>query len=238
MRRRAVLHALVLLPFASACDRKEAKGSSDDDGASARKDRKDRKKKDEADEEEEEGVVAAPKPGQEPALRVGSWAKYRMPTGEATWGLLEKRGDDEWLVDAKVAGRMPIAVQAWVRVSDLRDRRSIEVRSLRAKIGNGPIQTFPTAAGTPVSALFDKFMSASAPPKFEGLPQEDVKVEAAEFRGCYKWSNKLTLMGMTVDETVWTHPAVPLPSIVKSADAKGEGMELIAYGLDGAKPSL
>lgn len=227
---------MMLSTLALACDR----GSSDADGDSdsGKKGEEGNAKKG-AGTKNDDGSIAAPKPGQIPALKVGAWSKYRMSSGAVTFAVVDRRNDTEYLVDAKVDGPMPIVMQAWVDAPDMRDSKGVKMKEARAKIGGGAVQDVKFGGTSPAAISFDKIMSKVIPQKFEGLPQEDVKVEAGLFRKCYKWRNENTFMGITVKETIWSHPAVPPPAMVKSESDDGKsGFELVAYGQSGAKKSF
>lgn len=194
----------------------------------------------------EEGTIAAPKPGEEPTLRVGAWARYAITSaagkGTGTWAIVEKRGDDEYLMDADVNfTQMPVQVQAWLVVKDLNDPKSHGVKDLKARINNGAVQSFQKGAGGAmgmmVDKLLDQFFANWTPPKWEGLPQEDVDVPAGRFEGCYKWDSEATFAGMKTKSTIWTHPKVPLPAMAKMV-SKDSTWELVAYGEEGAKKSF
>jgi hypothetical protein len=230
MQRRSWLGLMALAPLMGACK----EGEAEDDGGKKSSGKKKKKGK------SADGSIPAPEPGDVPAMTVGAWSKYKMSSGIATFALVDRRNDTEWLIDAKIEGKMKILIQAWVHVPDLRDRSGMKMKEARAKIGGGAIRTMTMGPTSPAAMMFERFMSASTAERLEGLPQEDVKVKAGHFRGCYRWSNKLTMMGIKVEETIWTHPAVPLPSMVRSKPKKGGdgGFELIGFGSKGAKKSF
>lgn len=185
----------------------------------------------------DDGSIPAPKPGEVPQFVVGAWSKYKIPTGEITWGLLEKR-NTEYLIDAIMMGRMTLAIQAWVDVPDIGDARSSTIREVEFRLGGGAVQKLQGNALNGQAALYSNIMKGSMPPKWEGLPQEDVTVTAGTFRGCYKWISKETFMGTTTVSTMWSHPRVPPPAMVRSETKEGQRYELIAYGATGAKKNL
>jgi hypothetical protein len=71
-----------------------------------------------------------------------------------------------------------------------------------------------------------------------GMPREDVTVPAGTFKGCYRRTEKTDVGDVHSDTTLWTHPSVPITGLVRSKEKDGTGMELIAYGMTGAKSSL
>lgn len=229
---------MMISTLALACDRDGSDADSDGDEESDEKGNEGDKKKS-AKAKNDDGSIPAPEPGDMPALKVGAWSKYRMSTGKVTFAVVERRNDTEYLIDAKVEGPMPILMQAWIDAPDMRDSKGLKMKEARAKIGAGAIQNVQFGAKSPAALSFEKIMSKIIVQKFEGLPQEDVKVEAGHFRKCYRWRNSNTFMGITVKETIWSHPAVPPPAMVKSEgdDGKG-GFELVAYGKSGAKKSF
>jgi hypothetical protein len=248
MQRRALLNLMALTPFVlptlTGCDAvkdmipgKDGDGDGKDSDGEGSKGKKGKKGK---TTKAEDGVVPAPKPGDVPTLKVGAWSKYRMGSGgEATWAIVDRRNDNEWLVDAKIDGPMKLFVQSWVRVPDLRDLQGMKMLDAKFRMNKGPIQKLTMGPTSPAAMMFQKFMSTATSQKLEGLPQEDVTVEAGTFKGCYKWSNENTVMGIKVEETIWTHPGVPLPAMVKSEPKNGKGgFELIAYSEKGAKKSF
>ncbi len=227
--------------------KKKGKAKGKGDGKSkSKKGKDDEAKDDEAKGDGEaaptsqpsDGSVPAPLPGEVPKFTVGAWSKYKLTTGTAIWSVLDKRGD-EILIDALMEGRMNLAVQSWVSVPDAGDTRTSSIRELKYRLGGGAVQTLQGSALKGHAQLYDRIIKGFLPPKFEGMPQEDVTVAAGTFRGCYKWTSKETIMNITTESTIWTHPAVPPPSMVKLVSHTDDATyELIAYGASGAKPSL
>jgi hypothetical protein len=228
----------------------ESAEDGDDDGESKKKKKKKKKnekqsKKDDGDEvgpggKLADGSYAKPAPGDVPALKVGAWAKYHMgqSAGDLTYGVVEKRKERQFLIDFNITNRMSIAGQVWMDVPDLRDRDEIKLLEAAAKVGGGAVQKLSLSSSSPLAGTFEKLVSGTVPPKFEGLPQEDVKVKAGHFRGCYRWRSESVVLGQKSDQTIWTHPAVPMPAFVKIESADGGTFELIEFGLEGAKRSF
>ncbi len=185
----------------------------------------------------DDGSIPRPRPGEVPQLIVGAWSKYKMKSGVITWSLLQKR-NTEYLVDVDVQTRVKLAIQAWVNVPDPGDASGTEIRELKYRIGGGAMTVLKGAALGAHAKTYNQLIKGFVPPKFEGLPQEDITVAAGTFRGCYRHTSKETFMGMTSESTIWSHPAVPAPSMVKSQTKDGQTYELIAYGMSGAKKSL
>lgn len=186
----------------------------------------------------DDGSIPAPKPGEIPQFTVGAWSKYKTSTGLFTWAVLEKRAT-QILIDANVRGRLNIDIQAWVDVPDVGDVRTSKIIDIKYRLGGGAVQAFKGDALSGQAALYDRLIRGVMPKKFEGLPQEDVTVEAGTFRGCYKSTSTEEFMGHKTEQTVWTHPAVPPPSMVQMHTVKdGRVYELVEYGKTGAKPSL
>lgn len=244
--------ALMSAPGCSSDGDDKAKESESDEKKSKKKKKKRKKKKSkkkskkkkegepEAEAsaaEPEEGVYPPPKPGEVPIKRIGAWSRVRMNVGTITWSLLEERGT-EVLVDAKVVGRINIDVQAWVDVPDFGDASTSMLKSMKYRMNGGAIQTFTGSSLGQQQKVWANLLTGYFPPKVDGLPKEDVTVPAGTFRGCYRWKSKTKFMGKTSGSTVWTHPAVPAPSMVKMLSDDGSVTELIAFGKSGAKPSL
>jgi len=112
------------------------------------------------------------------------------------------------------------------------------LEGLKVSMNGAAPTVMPTGAGSPVGSVFERFMGSTSPPDFDDLPREDVTVPAGTFEGCYKWTQTNTFMGMTTTATIWTHPALPPPSMVKHASKDGTTLELVEYGESGAKPSF
>lgn len=225
-----------------ACDEKAASQSRKDDAAEDDDGAKKKKKKAKR-AEEDDGTIPAPEAGEAPKLEVGAWAKYRVlgpggaEQGHAKWSTIEVRNGNEYLVEGDIQLQMPMIAQAWVRVGDLAKRETIEIVEVKAKLGSAPPQTFPVGANSPMNKAFDSFLQMGKAPEWADTPQEKVEVPAGTFAGCYKWSRTATFMGVTTKSTIYTHPAVPLPAMVKMV-ADDTTWELVEYARSGAKRSF
>ncbi len=63
-------------------------------------------------------------------------------------------------------------------------------------------------------------------------------VVAGTFNGTTKAKSKSSIAGESDETTSWMHPAIPVYGVVKSVTSDEMTMELLDFGLTGAKPSF
>ena len=189
-----------------------------------------------------DGVVPPPKEGEDPKLQVGAWTKYAVsgPTGkgESTYSIVDKREGNDWVIEVDRTGTMPIIVQAVVNVPGVRDFKNIKLKSAKFRMNNGPVQEIPSVKGSPYEAVFQQLLGAFEMPEYKDMEQEDVTVKAGTFRSSYRWKHKMSFLGIMAEETIWTHPHLSLPAMVKMTATNGVSYELVSYGLTGASAQL
>lgn len=226
--------------------------SAEDDGDEEKKEKSE--KDDEVDEDEVEvgddglprlkdGSIPEPKKGQWKPPEMGSYVLLepttpnpQAPTFKNSW--LKKRNDNEYLVQSEVKAAMPMVVQAWVRVIDLKalTEHNTKLLELKAKMGSAPPRTFPVSSNPMFDNLMDQFISAVQPAKLEGMPQEDVKTPVGLFRGAYKIKRTTKAMGISATSTIYLHPAVSAGAIKIEADSYT--LHLTEVDDDGAEPAF
>lgn len=187
----------------------------------------------------DDGSIPPPKPGDFPKLIVGGWTKYESSgIGTITYGVLGKEGS-VYHIDGNVQGRIGIKLQAWVDVPDDWDRRTSKIVDLQYQVAGMGMKKVKGGNITGEAKIYEDFMKRFVHPKFEGMPQEDVTAPAGTFRGCFRWVSKQEYMGHTSEVTIWSHPAVPAPAMVRMKSKDGKtSWELVSYGTSGAKSSF
>jgi hypothetical protein len=186
-------------------------------------------------------VVPAPTHWKAAPLAVGQHCRYRIKYASGKVAIVEykivgKKDGAYWmeLDDTHPATHETRMFQVLLTIPDRTSAKGVDVKGLRMKVG-GRIQEFHGAMMRAIQKGTNKYLRGLAIPQLDGKPQEDKTVEAGTFKGCYKWNAKEHLAGMTEEGVHWNHPAVPILTLVKSELADGGSVELLDYGMTGAK---
>lgn len=185
-------------------------------------------------------VIPAPSHWQIAPLAVGQHATYRVERGNAPVATIEykivgRKGDAYWMeVDNTRAGGPTAMFQMLLSIPSRATARGMQVKGVRIKMG-GHVQEFKGAMMRAVEKGMGKYLGSLDVPKLEGKPQEDKTVPAGTFKGCYKWHATSKFGGLKETGTHWSHPAVPILGLVESKLDNGGSVELMSYGMTGAK---
>lgn len=179
----------------------------------------------------------APPEGAAPiAPAIGQWVRYGATFREGGRSTTEYR-----IVDRERGG-------FWIEVTDVRRRRTRQVRMLvrpaedgahevlaLAFENRGQIEEVPDRLLPNYTPMLQQWLGMLFPRDLAG-EREDVEVAAGTFRGAAKQPRELEFMEQRLEADVWVHPAVPVSGIVRFR-ARGTGgheLELIGFGLEGA----
>lgn len=185
-------------------------------------------------------VVPAPSQWKAAPLAVGQHCKYRIKKANGSVTTLEykivgKKGDAYWMeVDTSRSGKKTAMVQLLLTLPSRTSAKNVDVKGMRMKMG-GHVREFHGAMMRAIEKGTNKYLRGLTVPTLEGKPQEDKTVEAGTFKGCYKWHANQRFAGMREAGTHWNHPAVPILTLVKSELDDGGSIELVDYGMTGAK---
>ncbi len=185
-------------------------------------------------------VVPAPSAWKVADLAVGQHATYRIKQANGSVATVEykivgKKGDAYWMeVDNRRTGKPPAMFQILMSIPSRTTTKGVDVKGMRIKVG-GRVQEFHGAMMRAIEKGTSKYLDALSVPKLAGKPQQDKTVAAGSFKGCYKWRATSKFGGLKSTGTHWSHPAVPIMGLVKSELEDGTSVELISYGMTGAK---
>jgi hypothetical protein len=192
----------------------------------------------------DDGSIPPPKTVEALPIREGQWVRFDIDDGKGngkrkfSYAVIGKEGDAHWLDVMVEQPTGAVSVQILVSIPDRNDASQVKIKKFKVKLPTGQVQTFSGATVAAAQQQFKSFMARFAIPKFAGLPQEDVTVPAGRFRGCYKRTEKVELLGLKDESSVWNHTAVPIMAMVKLVSKDGTTFELTGYGLTGAKPTF
>lgn len=180
---------------------------------------------------------AAPPEGAAPLPpAIGQWVRYGATFREGGRSTTEYR-----IVDRERGGY-------WIEVTDVRRRRTRQVRMLvrpaddgahevmaLAFENQGQVEEVPSRLVGNYAPMLQQWLGMLFPRDLSG-EREDVEVAAGTFLGAAKRDHELEFMGQRIEADVWVHAAVPVSGIVRFR-ARGQGgheLELIGFGLEGA----
>jgi hypothetical protein len=106
---------------------------------------------------------------------------------------------------------------------------------VRTKVGNGAVVDIGLDALAGTQADFRPELDLLAA-TWEGQQQDDVRVPAGKFIGCYKSDSSTPWGPWQAPSHICAHPSVPLSGVVRATPMDKPGvMELVNFGLTGAE---
>lgn len=171
---------------------------------------------------------------------VGQWSRYKTtrngaPAGDVTYRVTGKEGNAFWIQIemAQAPGGKSTEVSILMDFKDGRSSKDFSVEKAKVTLPTGQTHTL---SGPLLNAAIKGFggqLAALAIDSLEGLPQEDVKVPAGEFKGCYYRDFDIKVMNIHSKGRVWNHTKVPINAMVKN-ESTTDGVKVIflldAYG--------
>ena len=176
-------------------------------------------------------------------LAVGQWTRHSVrradgTSSEMSYKVVGTEGDAFWIEIESGAPGSGTVISLLITLKDRKDPASSDILAARMKL---PGQEMREVRGDSLNSTKDAYkknMAQMFVPGLAGMAQEDVTVPAGTFKGCYRRSEKTDVGDVHSETTLWTHPSVPITGLVRSKAKDGTGLELIAFGLTGAKSSL
>lgn len=178
--------------------------------------------------------------GTEPMqFAVGQWAKYTTtrggaPAGDVTYRVSGVEGPAHWIdVEVNNPGQGATKVSVLMDFKGKRTSKDFSVEKAKVTLPTGQVHTL---SGVMLQAALKGFSSQLANlaiDSFDGLPKEDVKVPAGEFKGCYYRDFDFKVMNITAKGRVWNHSKVPIAAMVKNeSTSNGEKVLFVldSYG--------
>lgn len=178
-------------------------------------------------------------------LSPGQWVSYRMrprtpQETELTYKVLEKEGDSRFRVElTSTKGKHVAVFQLLIDVGSSGDPADSTLAALKIKHSRAEERSYEGDALSQVAPLHRLVTQAFGRASFAGLEQEEARVPGGTFRSSFRHQGKIGVGGLQSDGTIWSHPAVPITSLVKAMTGEDEAaVELIDYGDTGAESSL
>ena len=176
----------------------------------------------------------------------GQWVQYKMTLFDGEPKFLTKKvigeeGGALWyeIVHETYEGRT--IEQLLVAGGDRTDPEQVELRAVRKKDEKGQVTTLSRAdlwdakhQMGPADIYMEHAVAASLIIHWRGLPQESTIVPAGQFEGCYRRHTEITRGKKRVEDS-WSHPEVPLGGLVRMQIDPRYVVELVAYGMTGAR---
>lgn len=171
---------------------------------------------------------------------VGQWTRYKTtrdgaPAGDVSYRVTGKEGNAFWIqIQIDQPGGKPADVSILIDFKNGRASKDFKVEKAKVTLPTGQTHTL---SGPMLGAAMKGFggqLAALAVDSLEGLPQEDVKVAAGDFKGCYYRDFDFKVMNIHSKGRVWNHTKVPINAMVKNesnTDGAKVVFELAEYGL-------
>ncbi len=185
---------------------------------------------------------------QAPALAVGQWVLIGTTTKDGERSIARTaivgREQGGWIIETSsttpsAESTTQMLVTGMEEVLSTQDLDKLDIIWVKMKSGDEPVQKLEGPAllfgkGTYRKLLANSILSLSAPGA-----GGSVTVPAGTFHGTTKARSEVSILWMTVTSDSWFHPSVPIGGMVKAVDVEGESTsELLAFGMDGATPSI
>jgi hypothetical protein len=170
------------------------------------------------------------------AFAVGQWTQHRYTDDKGqpalvTYKLVGQEGGAYWIEIATDTYKGHQAVRLQVALLGGRDPSAMDIRSVRLKTGRGAPTDVPATAIAEYRDELDLLAAA-----WESQQQDDVRVPAGKFIGCYRSDTGTPWGPWRAPSTVCTHPAVPLAGVIRAQPTgRSTLMELVNFGLSGAE---
>lgn len=176
-------------------------------------------------------------------LAPGQWTQYKMTDDKGqpsflTHKILAEEAGAHW-IEAVVESYSGRTVQKMlVAFGNRMDPNQVEIRAVTTKDMNGTVNEMPAGMMPMLQSLYKSVVSAMII-NWQGLPQEPTAVPAGNFDGCFRARSDVQWGPWRSVADSWSHAAVPISGAVRSKGVdKPFTMELVAFGLSGAKSEL
>ena len=172
-------------------------------------------------------------------LAAGQWTRHKLVDDKGqpsflTYKILAQQGDGFWIevVTETYTGRT--IMKMLLAIPDRTDPKSIDIRAVAMKDRKGNVTNFEGPMLSLLRASYQPVVSTLVI-SWQGLPQEDARVAAGTFTGCFRARTDARWGPWSSSNDSWSHAAVPLSGLVKSQGVdKPTSMELVEFGLTGA----
>ncbi len=185
-------------------------------------------------------AAAGARSGTQPMpFAVGQWSRFKTsrngaPAGDLTYRITGKEGDAFWIrFEMHDPSGKLTEVEILIDFEGGRASKNFDVKQAKVKLPTGQTHSLSGPLLNAAMKGFSGQLAALAIDSLEGLPQEDVKVPAGEFKGCYYRDYDFKVMNIHSKGRVWNHTKVPINAMVKNestTDGAKVLFELEAYG--------
>jgi hypothetical protein len=180
----------------------------------------------------------APRP-----LAVGQWTQTKMVDDKGqpslmTLKVVGAQGDAFWVENVHESYTGKTVTKLLLFFGDRSNPATMEIRQVKTKDKNGQVNQFDGPMISLMKSMWQGTLSTLTV-TWQGQPQEDAKVIAGTFAGCYKARTDAAVGPFHAAATSWSHPAVPINGLVKSVGIdKPNTIELVAFGESGATSEI
>jgi len=189
-------------------------------------------------------VVPAPKAPKVLDLAVGQWTRHAIIESNGrrstlTYKVVAKEGAAYWLEVVTGAANAGTVIQILLELKERYKPEDSQILAARVKMPNGFVKDIRGKMLDASKEAYKKALRQVFVPDLSTMQQETVVVPAGTFERCYRHTETTSFGGMEVSSTLWQHPAVPITALVKSVSVDGgTTLELVAFGMEGAKSAM
>jgi len=190
-----------------------------------------------------ERSVPAPTIGEPLPITPGQWVTLKETDKDghptlATYKILAMQDGAYWYEVSTDSYYGHTAAKMLLFIGDRTSVASFEVRAMIMKDHDGRVTEVPPPTLSLMRSSWES-LADQLVVQWNNLPQEDVRVLAGTFAGCYKGRSTVEFAGYSATSDVWYHPAVPLSGTVKSVGIdRPSTVELVDFGFEGASSEL
>jgi hypothetical protein len=183
---------------------------------------------------------AAPEPL---PLAVGQWSRYKLVDEEGhpgfiSYNVVGEEGGAYWIEMLNESYTSRLVTLMLIDLGDRRDPSTVDVRQMKQKTDDGSVNELPAPVLGLMKSIWGPLVDALIV-DWREKPQEAAEAPAGTFDACFKVQATVAFAGKSWTTDTWSHPAVPINGGVKSRGVdKPSSMDLVAFGLTGAKSEL
>lgn len=172
-------------------------------------------------------------------LEVGQWSRYLVRDGEGqpsliTYKIVGKQEDAHWIESISESYYQRQVTLMLVALGDRRDPTTMQVRTVKQKLGDDAPTEFPPGMINMMQALWTPLLQGLVI-NWQDKSQQQATVRAGRFEECFVLESTVRILGMEERSRNWSHPQVPLSGLVRSESLDaGSSLELLEFGLNGA----
>jgi hypothetical protein len=181
------------------------------------------------------------------SMAVGQWVVYGLTDddGERTImrnAIIAHEGD-EWTTEMTMINEDDVVIMQFTFKGLDAARRSgdadeLEITRMALKTNDDEPMVMDGMMLSMVKGMYGKNLQGMTTKTTIEGDAGALTVVAGTFNGTTKATSKTSMTGSSEETTSWMHPAVPVYGVVKSTSSDEMTMELLDFGMTGAKPSF